>query len=743
MDLTGKRLFALAAAITVVSLTAPELHAQNPLGLTPAKPAKESQPDPLTLEQIKARIAGLTARSGRISAQLNAALEPAERTHFGRLQDGIDGVQALLQQQETALLAGQGQPPSDHVEEGSTTLEDRSAFALNELLERTWQAKRSNERKTTELETARQALDQAKEVLAKAERERREAKGQLESAGMQASRDQQQAYDLLEIKSLEARERLNLRTLRVRQRKAELESGNGEAPGLEERIAAMRKAIAGDGATQGAHDASLAAAEGQARRRREALERELSTAELRLNAVQARYSKQNEPPAQLIKEVEVLTFDRDAIRQRIVMIDAELIRLKTADDTYTKWQTAIAGEVSRELLHQWRTAASENLDELDQADVRKKGRIADLRDRLDAVTAQMNQLDVEPATRRLLEQQRTALQNQLQAHTDDARSLANHRRLTERYLAELRDLTGIFDPVEYVVGAIGAARDVWRYELTSIDDEPITIGSLCLAILLGAAGIFFSRRISGVVGATAEHRFSLDRGASAALQTIAFYALFVGFTLLALRMVNFPLTAFTVLGGALAIGVGFGSQNVMNNFISGLLLMLERPIRVRDLVEIDGTHGVVEHIGARSTQIRSTDGRQMIVPNSFFLENNVVNWTLSDDLLRGKLTVGVVYGAPTLVVEKLLQQIVAEEPGVLKRPEPVVIFEDFGNDALTFDTYVWVHARSPMEMRRVMSRLRFRVDELFRENGIVIAFPQRDVHLDSLSPIEVRLTRDE
>jgi small-conductance mechanosensitive channel len=138
------------------------------------------------------------------------------------------------------------------------------------------------------------------------------------------------------------------------------------------------------------------------------------------------------------------------------------------------------------------------------------------------------------------------------------------------------------------------------------------------------------------------------------------------------------LTAFTVLGGALAIGIGFGSQNVMNNFISGLILMLERPVRARDVIEVDGNHGTIENIGARSTQIRSTDGRHIIVPNSFFLESNVVNWTLSDDLMRAKVSVGVVYGSPTRQVERLIRRAVDEER-VLKTPEPIIIFEEFGH----------------------------------------------------------------
>jgi small-conductance mechanosensitive channel len=296
--------------------------------------------------------------------------------------------------------------------------------------------------------------------------------------------------------------------------------------------------------------------------------------------------------------------------------------------------------------------------------------------------------------------------------------------------------------LEYLASGVESARDLWRHEITAVDDSAITVGSLVLALLLASVGLWGSRRGSAWIGRFATDRFKLDAGAAHALQTLSFYVLLVSFTLLALRAVHFPLTAFTVLGGALAIGIGFGSQNVMNNFISGLILMLERPVRARDIIEVDGNHGTIERIGARSTQIRSQDGRHIIVPNSFFLESNVVNWTLSDDLLRTSVKVGVVYGSPTRLVEELIGRVVTEEEKILMDPAPVIIFDEFGDSSLNFEVHFWIRARSPMAMRVVQSCVRFRIDDLFREHDLVIAFPQRDVHLDSVSPIEVRVLGD-
>jgi small-conductance mechanosensitive channel len=197
-----------------------------------------------------------------------------------------------------------------------------------------------------------------------------------------------------------------------------------------------------------------------------------------------------------------------------------------------------------------------------------------------------------------------------------------------------------------------------------------------------------------------------------------------------LDLLNVPLTAFAFVSGAVAIGVGFGAQNIINNFISGWILMWERPIRIGDYLEVGEHNGTVEAINTRSTRIRRTDGVHMLIPNSALLENTVVNWTLVDRLTRTRVRVGVAYGSPVKLVSELILQATTEQEAVLKEPRPVVIFEDFGDNSLVFDVYLWIEATAERDLRVIRSNIRFRIDELFNENSIVIAFPQRDVHLD-------------
>ena len=197
-----------------------------------------------------------------------------------------------------------------------------------------------------------------------------------------------------------------------------------------------------------------------------------------------------------------------------------------------------------------------------------------------------------------------------------------------------------------------------------------------------------------------------------------------------LDLINVPLTAFAFVSGAVAIGVGFGAQNIINNFISGWILMWERPIRIGDFLEVGDDSGTVEAINTRSTRIRRTDGVHMLMPNSALLENTVVNWTLIDKQTRTVVRVGVAYGSPVKLVADLILQAALEQDCLLKEPQPRVFFEDFGDNALIFDLYFWVHAEAEHNLREVRSDIRFRISELFDENEIVIAFPQRDVHLD-------------
>jgi len=197
-----------------------------------------------------------------------------------------------------------------------------------------------------------------------------------------------------------------------------------------------------------------------------------------------------------------------------------------------------------------------------------------------------------------------------------------------------------------------------------------------------------------------------------------------------LDLINVPITAFAFLSGAIAIGFGFGAQNIINNFISGWILMWERPIRIGDFLEVDNAKGVVEEINTRSTRIRRVDGVHLLIPNSKLLENTVVNRTLVDYVMRTSVSVGVAYGSPAKHVAGLILRAAKEQSAILTNPPPVVTFEDFADSSLVFEVNFWINAQVDGSLRITRSDVRFRIAELFAENNIVVSFPQRDLHID-------------
>jgi small-conductance mechanosensitive channel len=268
-----------------------------------------------------------------------------------------------------------------------------------------------------------------------------------------------------------------------------------------------------------------------------------------------------------------------------------------------------------------------------------------------------------------------------------------------------------------------------RTQALTLAGHNFTYGELLLVPLVLIFGYWFTRFLVRVIA----NRL-IAKGASAdmvhLIKRVLYIFALVVLVLTTLDLLNVPFTAFAFLSGAVAIGVGFGAQNIINNFISGWILMWERPIRIGDFLEVDDARGRVEAINTRSTRIRRTDGVHMLIPNSKLLENTVVNWTLMDQVTRTSVRVGVAYGSDCQKVRELIFQAAKEQGELLPDPEPIVIFDDFGDNALAFEVFFWINAAVERDLRSIRSNIRFRIEELFRENEVVISFPQRDVHID-------------
>ena len=274
-----------------------------------------------------------------------------------------------------------------------------------------------------------------------------------------------------------------------------------------------------------------------------------------------------------------------------------------------------------------------------------------------------------------------------------------------------------------------------NWEIVTLGEASVTVGGVVMTSLTIALALMLA---AWLIRKFSQHLLKSDRDANQVqlINRALWAAVIATLFFTALGMLKVPLGAFAFISGAVAIGIGFGAQNIINNFISGWILMGERPIRIGDLLEVNGTLGRVEAINTRSTRIKRVDGVRIVVPNSHLLENMVVNWNLGDDDIRIFISVGVAYGSPVRLVAELIEKAVTEQEDVLQDPAPRILFQDFGNSALEFEAYFWTRLRPGGDMRRLRSEIRFRIDELFRENGITIAFPQRDVHLDGILKLE-------
>lgn len=270
-------------------------------------------------------------------------------------------------------------------------------------------------------------------------------------------------------------------------------------------------------------------------------------------------------------------------------------------------------------------------------------------------------------------------------------------------------------------------EEFWYYELFSIGDFSITVGSILLIILivLSARGIVWL--VSRVLKGRMKRIKGVDEGRKYAIVSITKYFVYTLAGLLVFEAVGVNVTLLIAGSTALFVGLGFGLQNTFNDFVSGIILLFEGNLQIGDIVEVNGSVGRVTRIGIRTSSILTRDDVSIVVPNSNFVSEKVTNWSHQELRARFKMEVGVKYGSDTALVKSLLIQAALEHEEVAKSPTPVVIFNCFGNSSLDFLLCFWTE--HTFEAEYILSDLRFRVDELFRQNGVTIPFPQRDVHL--------------
>lgn len=298
--------------------------------------------------------------------------------------------------------------------------------------------------------------------------------------------------------------------------------------------------------------------------------------------------------------------------------------------------------------------------------------------------------------------------------------------------------------------AHGFLQRLWNFELfvaqdtITVDGQPITgqrrvtLGKITLAVLVLVVGYWITGLVTRLLEPVIVKRLKIEPNQASLIRRWLRVVLVISLVLFSLVSVKIPLTVFAFAGGALAIGLGFGMQNLLKNFVSGIIILFERPFRVGDVLDIGGQRGTVTSIGLRASVVQLFDSTEALIPNSTLLETTLTNWTYSNRRVRFTVSVGVAYGSDPRRVVQILGDVAERHGLVEKEPKPQMLLTEFGESTLNFELRFWVDV-SKANSAQVSSDLRLMIAGALAEEGISIDFPQRDIHLHAKRPLEVQV----
>ena len=285
-------------------------------------------------------------------------------------------------------------------------------------------------------------------------------------------------------------------------------------------------------------------------------------------------------------------------------------------------------------------------------------------------------------------------------------------------------------------------KSVWKLlstPLFELGNSQISLASLFIVLLILIVFFIISKIIERGVQRALKNK-AIDPGIKGSIERFSRYLTVSVGAFIAIDTIGISLTSIAALGAILMVGIGFGLQNIAQNFISGIIILLERPIKQGDIVVVGGVSGKVRDIRVRSTVIETRDDVAIIVPNSQFIAEQVINDSFSGHKIRKILKVGVAYGSDVEKVTQILKRIANEHEQILKAPGPRVLFMDFGSSSLDFELRFWVTDLWSTDI--ILSDLRYATDREFRNGEITIPFPQRDLHIKSCEP-QLRLAHEQ
>ena len=597
------------------------------------------------------------------------------------------------------------------------------------------------------LTAAKAAIEKAQQALEECDRKLRQAQESFDTA-----KDAPNAGELAAAAD-HARQasRLAVETLTLRQREVAREQLAQEVQRLtvqitQERLARMSPLVVFSEADYQAQIDDITKKEESAKKLLSSREASLHSVNVRIHEAQRQFDAETGDRTVLAEQLaahrrahEKLSDEIDSLTQRLQRL-AQLRVVWSRRYQIASTTQSAADRQAWNQLKDWQKETKAALDDLAAGLRMQILRMRDLRSTLTSITKKADAAKNGPeGLLPALETQKIHVEAMLKVREREMVIIETSRRVHENLLEEIGSGVQALSPKTLALGAWYQAGLVWNYEITSSKNKPITVRKIVTGIAIFVGGWIVSRFLSALFAYRLLKRFRLSRDAMAAIRTLLFYSLLAVAALVALRTVNVPLTAFTILGGALAIGVGFGSQTLVNNFIGGLIMLAERPVRLGEKISFGNHEGVVEDVGFRCTKLRTENDYLVTIPNSTLVNESIEN-VARRRTIRRLMNVTITYDTPREKVAEAVQAIrdILDEKDIRERIHPIVGFEefpprvffnDYNAESLNILVVYWYAPTDWWAYLEHCERVNFRIMEEFARMGVEFAFPSRTVYV--------------
>jgi len=283
-------------------------------------------------------------------------------------------------------------------------------------------------------------------------------------------------------------------------------------------------------------------------------------------------------------------------------------------------------------------------------------------------------------------------------------------------------------------------EEIWKYQIYSAKTFSLTTGHIISAVVILIIGIIVAKIIKHIIEKRINrHAPNISKHDSVFIQKIVYFVIVIIFLYIALSILDIPLSTVKFLAGGIGIGIGLGLKDYINNFWSGFIIMVEKPFKLGDVVEISDNIGRIWDINFRSTTVHTEENMDIIIPNSVALDESIINWTKKDNMILSSVKIGIGYNSELEHAKDVMIKAAASVEGVLDTPTPFVLFKEHGSSSLIFELFFSINVINKMERWEYESKVNFALNKILRENNIEIPYPYRNLSFDNNSPINIKL----